>query len=256
MGLAIIGVALVWVMFSQTQDPVWMRLQDGAPLRVAMDPSFPPFENVDANGQLVGFDVDLARELGRRLGAEIQFLPIAFDGLADAVMAGRADVVISAFPLDERLTEDVSFSIPYLEGGLVMVSRPNADIRTPEQLANHPVAVEWGSQGDAWARQHGLPSIVRLETPDDALRAVINGDADAAIVDAVTAALFPEHGLAIHAPPLVSEPYVIVLPKRAPRLTAAINETLTNLIEDGVWAQIATRYFPNPPLSPTPLPEE
>ncbi len=252
MGLAIGGVALLWVMLFQAQDPVWQRLQDGMPLRVAMDPSFPPFENVDAHGELVGFDVDLARELGQRLGVEVQFLPIAFDGLADAVMAGTADVVISAFPFDERLTEDVRYSIPYFEGGLIMVTRIGSAISGPDQLGDKQVAVEWGGQGDAWARQHGLEHIVRLETPDDALRAVLSGDADAAIVDAVTAALFPEQGLSLHAPPLESEPYVIVLPKKAAKLTTAINEALTDLMADGVWDQLAARYFPTPPLVPNP----
>ena len=250
MTIAVVGVALLWVLLLRGQDAAWERLQKGGALRVAMDPSFPPFESTDADGQLVGFDVDLARELGQRLGVPVTFLPIAFDGLADAVMAGKADVVISAFPLDERLSEDVRYSQPYFEGGLVMVTRTDSTIDSPEQLTSARVAVEWGSQGDAWARAQGLTAIQRTETPDEALAAVLSGEADAALVDAVTAALYPQPGLHIHSPPLVPDPYVIVLPKQAPKLADAVDQALIAILTDGTWDALAARYFPHPPLKP------
>ncbi len=250
MAIALTGVALLYVMLFRAQDAAWLRLQQGEALRVAMDPSFPPFDTVDEAGQVAGFDVDLARELGRRLHVPVTFIPIAFDGLADAVMAGRADAVISAFPLDERLTEDVRYSQPYFEAGLVWVTPADSDLTTPEQLADGTVAVEWGSQGDAWAREQQLPHILRTETPDEALNAMLDGRADAAIVDAVSAALFPKPGLITHAPPLVSDPYVIVLPKQAPRLTEAVDEALAAMMTDGTWRALAAKYFPNPSIPP------
>ncbi|HEY80454.1 MAG TPA: amino acid ABC transporter substrate-binding protein [Caldilineae bacterium] len=248
--LAMLGVALAWAWLMRGQDATWERLQKGEPLRVAMDPSFPPFESVNGQGELAGFDVDLAREIGRRLDAPVAFLPIAFDGLIDAVMAGKADVVISAFPLDERLTEDVRYSQPYFEGGLVVVTLEEGGVTSPEQLAAARVAVEWGGQGDAWARQQGLDSILRMETPGEALAAVASGQADAALVDAVTAALDAEPGLRTLAPPLVPDPYVIVLPKLAPKLADAIDEALADILTDGAWDALAAQYFPNPPLKP------
>lgn len=251
--VALAGIALLWMMASwlrNSQDAAWERLQKGEALRVAMDPSFPPFNDTNADGQMVGFDVDLAREIGQRMGAPVTFIAIAFDGLVDAVLAGKADAVISAFPLDQRLTEDVRYSQPYFEAGLVLVTRADSAITSPEQLEDATVAVEWGSQGDAWVRQHGLSHIQRLETPNDVLTAVLNGQVDAAIVDAVTAALFPEPGLMMHSPPLTSDPYVIVLPKQSPRLADAVDEALTEIMTDGAWDRLAEKYFPNPPEPP------
>ncbi len=250
MGIALVGAALVWMMVFRAQDASWERLQRGEALRVALDPTFPPFEDVDARGQVVGFDVDLAREIGRRLDVSVSFIPIGFDGLADAVMAARADAVISAFPYDERLTQDVRYSQPYFEAGLVLTTRAGSALASPEQLAGATIAVEWGSQGDAWTREQGLSDIVRTETPDAALDAVLSGRADAAVVDAVTAALFPKPGLTILAPPLVSEPYVIVLSRHAPKLAEAVDDALGSIIADGAWTALAERYFPNPPRPP------
>ena len=55
-------------------DETWNRMLETRTLRVGMDASFPPFESVAAGGSLAGFDVDLARELGQRLGVEVQFV--------------------------------------------------------------------------------------------------------------------------------------------------------------------------------------
>jgi len=161
--LALLALALLAWRLLRPSDDAWERLRRGGALRVAIDPSFPPFDDVGADGQLAGFDIDLARELGRRLGVPVEFKAIAFDGLVDAVIADKADVVISAFPLDSRLTRDVRFSQSYFEGGLVLVTRGDSAVLGPEDLVGRSVAVEWGSLGDAWARSHGL-DILRQET--------------------------------------------------------------------------------------------
>ena len=126
--LAIVSVAAAWLLL-RPPDETWARLQEGGPLRVAIDPSFPPFDALDGDGNLAGFDIDLARELGQRLATPMEFQAIAFDGLVDAVIAGKVDVVISAFPLDPRLAHDVRFSQPYFEAGLVLVSPTGSDVR-------------------------------------------------------------------------------------------------------------------------------
>ncbi len=249
MALALVGVALAWLLFARGQDPSWQRLQRGEPLRVAMDPSFPPFESVNSQGELVGFDVDLARELGHRLGVPVTFLVVGFDGLADAVMAGKADAVISAFPQDPRLSEDVHDSPPYFEAGLVMVTRAGRSL-TAEHLSEVQVAVEWGGLGDAWAHSHGLSRVLRAETAQQALDAVHTGRADVALVDAVTAALDPQPDLHILTPPLVSDPYVILLPKRTFKLNQAVDDALRAIMTDGTWDTLARRYFPHPPPKP------
>jgi ABC-type amino acid transport substrate-binding protein len=229
-----------------TRDAAWERLQRGEPLRIAIDPSFPPFDTLDATGQVAGLDVDLARELGRRIGAPVQFQAIAFDGLVDAVIAGKADAVISAFPLDPRLTQDVRYSRPYFEAGLVLVAPAGSAIAGADDLAGRRVAVEWGSLGDAWAREHGLASD-RLETAAEAIQAVARGQADTAIVDAVAASLDASPGLALLTPPIASDPYVIVLPLSAPKLAKAIDDALAAMLADGTWQRLADGYFPVAP---------
>ncbi len=248
--LLLLGAVSIWFLL-RPRDEAWARLQGGGPLRVAVDLSFPPFDTLDAKGQPAGFDVDLAQEVARRLDTTVEFKAIGFDGLVDAVIASKADIVISAFPLDPRLTQDVRYSRPYFEAGLVLVAPEGSTLVGPNDLTGRTVAVEWGSLGDAWAREHGL-TIARKETPIEALAAVAQKQADVAIVDAVTAALSASPGLVISTPPLQSDPYVIVLSRGASKLTQAVDEALAAMLADGTWQKIARKYFPVAP----PLPVE
>src|SRR5690606_37665238 len=94
--------------------------------RVGLDPSFPPFEMLDANGQIIGFDVALAQELAALWGLEVEFVSIGFDSLLDAVRTGQVDSVVSAYPYDPRLTRDVRFSTPYFEAGIRLAIRDDS----------------------------------------------------------------------------------------------------------------------------------
>ena len=91
----------------------------------------------------------------------------------------------------------------------------------------------------------GNLTLVLRESPDLALQAVLDGEADAAAVDAVSLALFAagKDRLITIGEPLQSEPYVIVVPAHAPKLLAAINETLADLAADGTLAAIQARWL-------------
>ncbi len=104
-------------------------------IRVCTDPSWPPFEFIDERtGEIKGLDVDLASALAARLRPEgpairAQIVPVGFDSLYDALLAGRCDAVLSALPYEAERTEDVAYAISYFNAGLVIVVRDEtADI--------------------------------------------------------------------------------------------------------------------------------
>lgn len=221
-------------------------------LRIGLDPSFPPFESLDADGQTVGYDVDLAHALADQWDVQVKIEPIGFDGLLDAIWAGRVDMVISALPLEPRLTRDLAYSQPYFDGGLFLVTRaPDQTIQDAADLANRRLAVEWGSDADAQGRQlrTRLPGLelVSFQTPVEALQAVMTRAADAALVDGVTARQFvaqhPAGAVRIVEPPLVSAPYVIAMPVKARSLQRAVDEALQRMRQDGTLQQLETRWF-------------
>ncbi len=245
--LAALGVA-AFLILRPSEDRSLQRIRDLGVLRVGIDPSFPPFESLDANGQIVGFDADLAAALARRWDVRVQFESIGFDGLLDAIWAGRVDAVISALPLEPRYTKDIAYSQPYFEAGLRLVAT-TARITSSADLAGRTLALELGSDADAEARRlrQRIPAltIVPFTTPAEALQAVLDGAADAAVVDGVTARQFVgQHAAArIIEPALTSAPYVIALPSKARRLLAEVNQALRDLQSDGALPALEQKWF-------------
>jgi ABC-type amino acid transport substrate-binding protein len=245
--LAIIFVAaLLWFLFPP-DDGTLAEIQQRGTLRVGLDASFPPFETVDGNGQIVGLDVDIARAIAADLGVEAEFINIGFDGLYDALLARRADIIISGLPYDLRWTQDVAYTINYFNAGQVLVTHANENtINAVEDLAGRTVAVEWGSQADMEGRQleqemQGL-TLLRQETAAQALEALFDNQAEAAIVDGVTAASATPRRLEI-VTYLTDEWYAAAVHIESRELLDAVNQSLTRLAENGQMAEIQAHWL-------------
>jgi polar amino acid transport system substrate-binding protein len=213
------------------------EIQRRGELRVGLDASFPPFETLDGEGQVVGLDADIARAIAADLGVEVAFVNIGFDGLYDALKIGRVDLIISGLPVDPFLTQDVAYSVNYFNAGQVLVTR-DAAIREIEDLAGRAVAVEWGSLADMEARRlrETLPTL-QVEPQPDPQTAL---QADIAIVDSVTARSDPNLRLVEY---LSDDWYAAAVRIDNTALLTAVNQTLTRLIESGEMDQLQAKWF-------------
>ena len=252
--IAVAILLLVWIVGSKTffpaRDYTWQTMQQRRVWRVGTDPSFPPFEQLDATGKPVGYDIDLAQHIAAAWGMRVEIVAIGFDSLLDALQTGQIDSVISALPYDERLTKNVIYSSAYFEAGIRLAVRKNSKISSVEQLAKHKVAVEWGSTGDMVGRrlQHEKPTIqlVQFSTPAEAVAALVNDQTiDALFVDQVTLRAAQGKGAPVIAvgPALESNSYVIALPHTATVLQTQLEKTLQELQANGLPAQLETQWF-------------
>jgi len=236
------GITLWAWLVLPNDDGTLADIQARGTLRVGLDASFPPFEMINGNDEIVGLDVDIARAIAADLGVEAEFVNIGFDGLYDALLARRVDVVLSGLPYDPRWTEDVAYTHNYFNAGEMLVTLANnTAINTLEDLAGHTLAVEWGSQADMEGRRlaHEINTIklLRQESAEAALEALFNGEADAAIVDAVSGARAFPRGLKIVT--YVSDDwYVGAVHIESQTLLAAVNQSLTRLNESGQMARM------------------
>ncbi len=253
-GLLAALLLLVHRHMAASKDPTWDRVQKSGVLRVGLDPSFPPFEADDGKGGIAGLDVDLARSLAESLGVSAKIEPIGFDSLLDALWTKRVDVVISAMPMDYTKSKDVTYSQPYFDAGqYLVIRRGETGIRSTGDLKGRSLAVEWGSEGDALARQirTKMPEmrLVLKEDPKAALQAVVSGEADAALVDGVSARMF-SGPICVLTPSVSPTPYVVVMPKHAPKLSKAVDQALEEMRRSGALQALVRKWMYPPGEDP------
>lgn len=229
---------LVWVGQQRPDDPYLRGIQERGVLRVALDPTYPPFDTL-VDGKPAGYDVELANAIAADLGVRAEFHTLALDTLYDALASEQVDVLISALPFVYERQKEVRYSVPYYQSGQVLVvSSGNTAIHTAKDLSGRHVAVELGSNADTEARRISreiTPTLSLQSTfhsAEEALQAVASNDSEAAISDNLSAQTFiAAHPglLAIVDPPLTNDPYVIAMPVKAGALADRINATIERL---------------------------
>jgi len=215
---------------------------------VGIDPSYPPFAEWTPDA-IVGIEPDIARELGARMGVETSILIMGYDGLYDALYIGTVDFLISGLRRNPAYEEWVHYTPPYFDAGQVLVSRPDAPVTRWRDLDGKTVAVEIASAGDQaaqrWQRRLHALDIVRAMLPQEAMQAVQAGEADAALVDVVSARLYlAEHDdLVMAEDTAVPEEFVIALREENFRMIAEVEDVLAEMRADGTLDAIIDRWL-------------
>ena len=131
-------------------------------LRIGVDPSYAPFAMHSAGG-FAGLDIDLGEALAAEIGLPAQFVPLGYDGLYDALRTDRIDILLAGVRINFRYSEDVIFSLPYFNGGLVLVSPHTAPLNGRDELAGQTIAYGYGTAADQylWYAERELPPFQR-----------------------------------------------------------------------------------------------
>jgi ABC-type amino acid transport substrate-binding protein len=248
---ALAGRILYNAWFSRGTDPTWERLQQSGVVRVCMEAAYPPFEAQDAEGRFSGYDVDLMQELARRWSVSVDFVNVHFDGLYDALLADKCDLVVSALPYDETLTEDVLYSPSYFNAGLLLaVRKDERRIRGMSGLGGKRVSVELGAASDLEARrlrdQGRIPlQIVPSPSAEEALQALAAGEVDAAIADSISVYRFAHDpgGIRYFKRFLTDAQYVMAMRPDSGYLWKRIADELAQMHKDGFLEGLQQRWF-------------
>ena len=242
--LAVVGLLCLGLLLSacRVDRESWTRIQESGVLRVGVDPTFPPFALDDA-GSLAGIDIDLAHALAAEMGLTAQFTYFGYDGLYDALSTMQVDVLLSALVVAPERTRDFAYSDPYYDAGQVLIVPANVEIASADDPELERLAVELGALGhvEALALQQARPSL-HVQTyggVNEALDAVVAGEADAALVDGVSGRLYLKDLPATARPlvrlpqPVTTEPYAVVVRIEDRTLLSEINGALQRLSAAG-----------------------
>ncbi len=238
-----------------TQAPEPTKAPEVKKVIIGTNAEYPPFEYVDENGEIQGFDIDLMKAIAKAAGFEPEFVNTRWDGIFVALASGEFDAVISAATITDERKQTVDFSEPYFNAGQVLAVKKGSDIKGLEDLAGKKVGVQLGTTGDIWASENTDAEVVRYDEITLAMQALANGDVDAVINDGPTTADMikanPEWNVEIVAGPFTDEFYGIAVRKDAPEILAAINKGLEAVRASGEYDQIYEKWFGAPTTAET-----
>ncbi|MDO8672268.1 MAG: ABC transporter substrate-binding protein [Dehalococcoidia bacterium] len=226
------------------------RVRQAGYIRIATDPGYPPFSYLNDEGELAGYDVELGRELGNRLGVKATFVGIEVTSVFDALIARKADVAISAVSPAAEYGREIGFSRGYFNAGQVFITRSGSkQIGEPKELENAVLGIEIGSTGELEARKMakfgpGL-SLLPFESVEAEAQALSAGRCDAIIADRVTAIALVQtmKELKINGEPFTYEPYVVAVRRSGSALLREINAILGAMAEDGFLKSLERRFL-------------
>ncbi|VWB90870.1 ABC transporter substrate-binding protein [Burkholderia arboris] len=217
-------------------------------LRVANTQSSPPWSLLDDRNQPAGYDVEVAREVGKRIGVkQVVFIADAYKNFVEGLKAGKYDLVMNDLTPTTERSKQVDFAKPYgVEDFRIFVRTDNTDIHGQADLKGKRVGVTTGSSNEAWARAH---------LKDSDIRAYDNGglvfnDLGSGRLDAVIISHFGgmKYANVNHLPvkevgePLIYQLSAPALVKGQPALLAAVDKAIDDMAADGTLERLAKRW--------------
>ncbi len=229
-------------------DDELSQIQEAGVLKVGVEGTYPPYTYHDEDGELTGFDVEVAKAIADKLGVEADFTESAWDSLLAGIDSGRLDTVINAVSITDERSEKYDFAGPYFYiTQQIVVSKDNDDIVDMDSLngkkmANTATTAYLDLLEDAGA------SLVQINTADEAVSLISSGRADFTTFNSVVFNEYlqqhPDANLKVaFVIPNVVDEYGVPVKKGETALYDAIQSALDELKEDGTLSQLSMDYF-------------
>lgn len=226
-------------------------IQDKGTIVVGIDDSFPPMGFVGEDGELTGFDVELARLVAKRLGVEAKIQPINWDSKELELKSGKIDVIWNGYTITADRVKEVEFTKPYLQNQQVLVVAQDSPYKTKADLEGKIVGAQVESSGLEALQADSELSATVADIPeyDDYLMALLDlgtSRLDAVAVDKVVAdyTMTKDPGkYRVLDGSLSDEYYGIGCAKGAVALREAIDKALDELYEDGSIDKLSNEWF-------------
>ena len=228
-----------------------MKLATEGTLTCVTEMGFQPFEYLpEGSTDPVGYDIDVANELAKRMGLTCKFLPSQnFDTLIPTVAEGsKADIAIAGITIDAERKKEVDFSDPYFTSNLaVVVKGDSAETLQTLDAPDKQVACQRGTTGDGWIDENLSKATKKpLDDISAGLAGVSTGSYAAYVIDLPVAEKNLKDSftdLKILEKIATGEEYGIAVSKKNPELTKAINKALQDMKADGTMQQISDKWL-------------
>ncbi|MEO0819420.1 MAG: transporter substrate-binding domain-containing protein [Pseudomonadota bacterium] len=229
-------------------------------LKVGTECTYHPFNYRTEDGKLTGYDVDVANEIGKRIGAEIEYVCQEWKGMIPALLAGKFDLIVASMSITEKRLEQIDFSAPYRVSIGQFVGKPELELFkgdevNPAGFEGVKIGLERATTYEEWIKATVPAAEVAYYDNNEAMYLdLAAGRVDAIMTNPMKAYLkfLSKDGndkFAVLGPQIAEEAYFgtgvgVGLRKGQEELKARIDAALKAMTEDGTLGEFGLRYFP------------
>ncbi|WP_312653392.1 amino acid ABC transporter substrate-binding protein [Proteiniclasticum sp.] len=239
---------------TKTEEDSFEAIAEKGEIVVGLDDTFVPMGFRNQDGELVGFDVDLAKEIFKRIGITPKFQPIDWSLKESELNSGNIDLIFNGYTITEARKEKVNFSDPYMDNTQIIITMASSDINTKSDLKDKVVAVQKESSAyDAVSAEEDVVNnlkngeLITFDSNLDLFLDLESGRSDAIVLDEVLAryVLLSKNmdEYRILDENFGEEEYGIGFRKADVTLLNKVNETLAEIKADGAFEEIKRVYI-------------
>lgn len=229
--------------------------KDWSKVRIGTEGAYPPFNNLTSDGQLVGFDIDIAKALCDEMGVECEFITQDWDGIIPALQAGKFDAIIASMSITDERKEKVDFTNKYYNTPPAIAVPKDSDLKgvTAEDLGGIALGAQSSTTHSNYAEAKFPDTDLRLyPTPDEYKLDLESGRIDAAIDDVVVLSEWINSsdgaccrilGTLTPDPVINGEGAGIAIRKGETELQEMLNAAIKAIRENGTYKKINDKYF-------------
>lgn len=220
-------------------------------LRVGIDDTYPPMEYKDEAGNHAGFDIELAKEIGKRLNKEVQFVPTAWSAIFTALNSDKYDCIISSLSITEERKKTIAYTQAYVANSqVIVVKSDNTTVASEKDLGDKIVAVQMGTTSEEACNEFikvtPFKDYKKYEAMTEALSELKIGRVDAVVCDLVIGKYFvakdKESFKAVNTT-LPSEPIGIGFKKANQAEADKFDKIIDEMKKDGTLKAISEKWF-------------
>lgn len=227
---------------------------DKETLIIGFDDTFVPMGFKDNNGEIVGFDIDLAKEVSKRIGKQVTFQPIDWSMKESELNSGKIDLIWNGYSITKERKEKVNFTNPYLENRQVIITLVNSKINSKVDLKGMNVGAQNQSSAvDAINKEEELlktfkdGKVYTFETNNEALMDLEAKRIDAVVADEILARYYinkkGEGKYKILNDDFGDESYGVGIRKGDEKLLEKLNEAFEDIKKDGTAKKVSEKWF-------------
>lgn len=239
-------------------DDSWTKVQSAGKLVLGLDAEFPPMGYRDTEtGEIVGFDIDLAEEVCKRLGLELVKTPINWDNKQLELDGGNIDCIWNGMSYTEERAQEMLVSAPYMQNKQFIITLKGSAYTTMDSLAGKILGVQKDSSAETAlneneAFKNTLGQVIGIENYTSAVLELQNGTIDGIAIDEIVARYYIARDPELYQivqdengeeASLAQEDYVIGFRKGDKALKDKIYSTLQEMKQDGTLAEISNDWF-------------